>query len=111
MHNHRRERWDWVRNGFGDGETELQGHLRRPGWEEDGTRFDENAGRHINVIIIIIIIIIIVVVVIIIIPVTAITKYKLYSEILQLLVIHGTLIYFRMQWVDIHSSSSLQSQY
>ena len=66
MHNHRRERWDWVRNGFGDGETELQGHLRRPGWEEDGTRFDENAGRHINVIIIIIIIIIVVVVIIII---------------------------------------------
>tara|TARA_B100001540_G_scaffold74007_1_gene66881 strand:+ start:49 stop:336 length:288 start_codon:yes stop_codon:yes gene_type:complete len=61
VHNHRRERWDWVRNGFGDGETELQGHLRRPGWEEDGTRFDENAGRHINVIIIIIVVVVIII--------------------------------------------------
>tara|TARA_B100000530_G_C15536424_1_gene320650 strand:+ start:235 stop:522 length:288 start_codon:yes stop_codon:yes gene_type:complete len=61
VHNHRRERWDRVRNGFGDGETELQGHLRRPGWEEDGTRFDENAGRHINVIIIIIVVVVIII--------------------------------------------------
>ena len=52
VHNHRRERGYRLRNGRGDGEKELQGHLRRPGWEENGTRDDDedDGGRQIVVV-------------------------------------------------------------